>query len=570
VDDELFHAASGQGDVTVRLVLTGGVSGRDLRPGFVAWAGGVGAPPVQPASAWATSPYRDRDDAGHGVADNQLEWKIPRSAAGYHPVSVLLGWGWPHWRLAARIVIVELQLQATGADLVLSTANRTSPVYWTDVYRDGEGYPVDPDFGAGLGYVRITAATNPPWEMVVLPPGFVEWTGARDDLGKQLERAVWRRKGSQYTVACKVADIEKSVTVLVIEIDVRVECRATKPSVVLFHGANLNATEPCSALGHALRIWRDNGSRFVTSPIVCKAVVKPDLGDYFGDLNIISKWRQYKGTEPLTIGPAGIETTITKLAADGAQEPLSTGGVYKFTHRLLNTTTEFQVDLPLAGADMTSRLWQDIIGLRDWAPGFIVRSKAYCEVPSVPSLTTRRLDRLFRHISGSVFDYVWDPVGGGGRSPCALVKVPLTDTNGKADYTYVTVNGEVVNAHNLNNALWGMFAAMWGYDERIALAGATWHHVSVQVPVGETPDLIPSGGKYQAIHLGYRLNKYLAEGGDTNVARVMFFTVSDMRAMWDRGEERIWPSPDMADGASTFRTPLSAMNGLLAAPFGKW
>jgi hypothetical protein len=224
-----YIAASGQGDVTVRLVLTGGVSGRDLRPGFVAWAGGVGAPPIQPASAWATSPYRDRDDKGHGVADNQLEWKIPRSAAGYHPVSVLLGWGWPHWRLAARIVIVELQIEVPGATAIRDHPDQPPKAYWTVVSKDADGEPIGPRFDADGnilagygGFLAITAHLNPGWSDASIPPGFVEWKDARVDkfkdadggiLHSQLLADVLTAKPATYNVTCRIGPIEKRVVI---------------------------------------------------------------------------------------------------------------------------------------------------------------------------------------------------------------------------------------------------------------------------------------------------------------------------------------------------------------------
>lgn len=136
------------------------------------------------------------------------------------------------------------------------------------------------------------------------------------------------------------------------------------------------------------------------------------------------------------------------------------GGVYKLKAEVGLTRTDAQFILPLAGADILSRLDAEI----PWAYARGEQDrKAYDQFFKGLGLSlASQYDCIlsaFMEFSAHQFDYVIDPVDATQTSPTSAFQERFIKLHGA--YGYVTVNGVVVHGSRVNNMLWAVWGRGW-------------------------------------------------------------------------------------------------------------
>jgi len=211
-----------------------------------------------------------------------------------------------------------------------------------------------------------------------------------------------------------------------------------------------------------------------------------------------------------------------------------------------NTRTKLFLHLPLAGADMTSWLENELKSIPAWA-----QFHKYAVEDYYSSWNPARniMDR-FRHfyiLSGEYFDYALDPVSADEKSPCDIYRQDVS-TNG--DYTYVTVNGVVVHGAKINNIMWAVFARAWGWSPGWVEYGSNRNNQEAH----GVPD---SAAAAYSVSLGARAIYNWVIEGEGPLTDVLVLSTYDLFQMREPPETDsilhiLWPSPDPLDpGKST-------------------
>ena len=243
-------------------------------------------------------------------------------------------------------------------------------------------------------------------------------------------------------------------------------------------------------------------------------------------------------------GPASGSFNRTGTFEVKYQNP-KVGGLYKFEFDLgLSGCAKSgaNVNLPLACADMTSWLDTETKAVGTWATTHRTATET-ANYSAIPGVTMCRVYQTWCSLSGSYFDYVFDPVDAQQHAPCRRFQ-PTIGPNGK--YGYVTVNGVVVHGSKINNMMWALFGRYWGWSETSLRLGAHLNQLG--------RNLRRDGATSQnAIGFGDDIH----DNPSANITTIL--TPANLRTLQVPNtliEETLWPSPDAADADnSTFTRP---------------
>ncbi len=335
------------------------------------------------------------------------------------------------------------------------------------------------------------------------------------------------------------ADYRAFYVVLRVE-SIEASCPKADNSPQTFEGHKTDFGNPCAATspGQALIIFYnavlDGSFQVEDFDVTLKANVLPTsiTADQLSE-----SWAKVEG-------PASGSLNRTDTFEVKYQNP-KVGGLYKFEFDLgLSGCAKSgaNVDLPLAGADMTSWLDTETKAVGTWATAHKTATEDANDSP-IPGVTLVKVYLTWCSISGSFFDYEFDPVDAQQHAPCRRFQ-PTIGPNGQ--YGYVTVNGVVVHGSKINNMMWALFGRYWGWSETSLRLGAHLNQLG--------RDLRLDGATSQnAIGFGDDIH----DNPSANITAIL--TPANLRTLQDPNaliEEKLWPSPDAADtGNSTFTRP---------------
>jgi hypothetical protein len=308
----------------------------------------------------------------------------------------------------------------------------------------------------------------------------------------------------------------------------------------VFAGHNTDFGDPCAASspGQALVIFRnaviDANHQVQDFDVILNAGVLPAsvTADQLGE-----SWAK-------VVGPSSGSLNRTYTFEVKYQNP-KVGGLYKFEFDLGFTgcaKSGANVLLPLAGADMTAWLDAETKAIGAWASAqrFETAIANYCPVPGV---SMHRTYETWCSISGSFFDYVFDPVDTQQHAPCRRYQPTIGPS---AQYGYVTINGVVVHGSKINNMLWSLFGRHWGWSKTSLRLGAHLNQYAQN-------QRIDGSTSQNAISLG----SDIYDNPPASITTVL--TPDNLRTLQDPValiEEHLWPSSNAADaGNSTFTRP---------------
>lgn len=321
---------------------------------------------------------------------------------------------------------------------------------------------------------------------------------------------------------------------------IEASCPIATNSPQFFEGGKTNFGDPCSATetGQTLIVYYDavvNASYQVQDfDVTLKANVLPTS---ITASQLSESWAKVEG-------PTSGSLNRTDTFEVKYQNP-KVGGLYKFEFDLgLSGCAKSgaNVDLPLAGADMTTWLDTETKAVGAWATAHKAATQLANDSP-VPFVTRYAVYQTWCSISGSFFDYVFDPVDAQQHAPCRRFQ-PTIGPNGQ--YGYVTVNGVVVHGSKINNMMWALFGRYWGWSETSLRLGAHLNQLA-------RTNRIDGATSQNAIGFGDDIH----DNPSANITTIL--TPANLRTLQDPNaliEEKLWPSPDAADtGNSTFTRP---------------
>jgi hypothetical protein len=229
------------------------------------------------------------------------------------------------------------------------------------------------------------------------------------------------------------------------------------------------------------------------------------------------------------------------------------GGVYEFEFEfpgLEETRTKVFMHLPLAGADMTSWLENELKGIPAWATSVRNGVEEYyfhsgpLGLPPAPGIYNAKLLAWWIELSKNRFDYIFDPCSADETSPCPIYKLTA---KGGGHYTYVTVNGVVVHGVKINNMIWAAFTRAYGWPKGSAYLGSEWNQIwrgwkkwkiefdtpaasyAVTTGEGKIYDWIKNGAEEPLSDVLRRIDLKLMQEPDDTILKIL------------------WPSPDPLD-----------------------
>lgn len=338
---------------------------------------------------------------------------------------------------------------------------------------------------------------------------------------------------------CKVESIEAS-------------CPIATNSPQFFEGGKTNFGDPCSATetGQTLIVYYDVAvdANFQVQDfdVTLKANVLPPIVTA-GQLS--ESWEKVEGPDSGSLN----KTDTFEVKYQNPKE----GGLYQFVFDLgLGgcSNSGANVLLPLAGADMTSWLDTEMKTVGGWA----VANKIAVENANdsaIPGVALVNVFNTWCSISGSFFDYVFDPVDAEQKAPCRRFQ-PYIGSGGY--YGYVTINGVVVHGSKINNMLWALFGRYWGWPELCLKAGAHLNQLA-------RTKRIDGSTSQNAIGLGDNIYALIQGNPSSSITNVL--TPTALRTLQDPSsliEEKLWPSPNVAD--IDYSTFLSPTNNLPTTP----
>lgn len=325
---------------------------------------------------------------------------------------------------------------------------------------------------------------------------------------------------------------------------IEASCPIADNSPQFFEGGKTNFGDPCSATetGQTLIVYYDAAvdANFQVQDfdVTLKAnVLPPNLpADQLSE-----SWEKAEGPNSGSLN----KTDTFEVKYQNPKE----GGLYQFVFDLgLSGCSNSGANalLPLAGADMTSWLDTEAKAVGGWA----VTNKTAVEDANdsaIPGVAFVNVFNTWCSISGSFFDYVFDPVDAGHNAPCRRFQ-PTIGQNGL--YGYVTINGVVVHGSKINNMLWALFGRYWGWSELSLKVGA---HLNQLARTKRTD----GSTSQNAIGLGDDIRAFLQANPSSSITNIL--TPTALRTLQDPNsltEEELWPAPNAADtGNSTFTRP---------------
>lgn len=327
-------------------------------------------------------------------------------------------------------------------------------------------------------------------------------------------------------------------TINIVETD-NIEASATVAdnSPQLFDGHKTDFGDPCAAAspGQSLIIFYDDvvDANFQVQDfdVTLKANVLPTCvtANQLGE-----SWAKVEG-------PSSGSLNQTDTFEVKYQNP-KVGGLYKFEFDLGvsgSPKSGANVDLPLAGADMTAWLDAETKAVGAWAAGHRTATDTDNYSP-IPGVTFYNVYKTWCILSAFRFDYVLEPVDAQQHAPC------MRFFDNQRIYSYVTVNGVVVDGSKINNMMWALFGSYWGFDEISIRMGAHLNQVA-------RTRLLDGATSQNAIRFGFDIH----DNPSANIATIL--TPANMRSLQDSTsliEEKLWPSLNPADtGNSTLTRP---------------
>lgn len=344
---------------------------------------------------------------------------------------------------------------------------------------------------------------------------------------------------------------EVPLVVLKVE-SIEVSSPVATNSPQFFEGGKTNFGDPCSATttGQTLIVYYnatvDADFQVQDFDVTLKANVLPAsvTADQFTE-----SWDKVEGPNSGSLNQT--DTFEVKY-----QNPKK-GGLYQFVFDLGlsgSSNSGANVLLPLAGADMTSWLDTEMKTVGGWA----VANKIAVENANdsaIPGVALVNVFNTWCSISGSFFDYVFDPVDAEQNAPCRRFQ-PYIGSGGY--YGYVTINGVVVHGSKINNMLWALFGRYWGWPELCLKTGAHLNQLARSKKID---------GSTSQNAIGFGDDIYALIQGNPSASITNVLTPTALRTLQDPSsliEEKLWPSPDIAD--TDYSTFLAPTNNLPTTP----
>ncbi len=254
-------------------------------------------------------------------------------------------------------------------------------------------------------------------------------------------------------------------------------------------------------------------------------------------------WEGFHGISWSKLSGPNSGQLTTNSSGEGVFSNPKTGGVYRFSAEAGSSQTHLQINLPLAGAELLPWLEIEFRYITNWAVVHKanVMSNNYS---SIPGLTTKRVFDVWVSISGTHFDYVYDPIDSPMEAPCRAYQ-PAIQPNGH--YGYLTVNGVVIHGSKLNNMMWALFGKSWGYGSWIMRQGA---HVNEffgrrQLDSETSQFAIDFGANELFMFLNTNTIASVSEVLSTN----FLYSLQDSE---DLIEEHLWPAHGLYDATNSW------------------
>lgn len=256
------------------------------------------------------------------------------------------------------------------------------------------------------------------------------------------------------------------------------------------------------------------------------------------------------GVLPFDVYMKILPTNILGTVWTSVQEPLSgslsgsnsavatfsdptMGGVYQWDLKLGNSfITRVTLNLPFAGAEMLSWLDEETKDIQDWCSTH-KEATISANYSPIPGLTRHRVYETWCSISGTFFDYIFDPVDSDALSPCRRFQPPI-GSNGQ--YGYLTINGIVVHGSKINNMMWALFGRYWGYRKWELKLGAHANEIFEHHQLDRATS-------QNAIGLGVDIFNLIQNNPSASIDSVL--TTTNLMSLQDSellNEERMWPA----------------------------
>jgi hypothetical protein len=315
-------------------------------------------------------------------------------------------------------------------------------------------------------------------------------------------------------------------------------------SPVFWNGGDVNTGSPCDKINPepALTIPYSNVLD-INEPNITIIDFTIDSNSYFipeielldlpTDLQYAVKWSKVSG--PVS----GYMDDVNQLNA--YYKNPKAGGVYELEFELPginNTRTKLFIHLPLAGADMTSWLENEIKSIPLWARQHEDAVEDYY-LSWIPYKMFAKKLKYWKVLSAKYFDYNLDPVSADEKAPCPKYKKVI----GIGHYTYVTVNGVVVHGVKINNMMWAVFGRAWGWPATALSLGSNLNNWGVY-------DSLDTPAAAKAVAFGADEMYDWATKSEDPITDVL--TQEDLREMQEPPVEDpnlhiLWPSPEPLD-----------------------
>ena len=325
---------------------------------------------------------------------------------------------------------------------------------------------------------------------------------------------------------------------------IEASCPVADNSPQTFAGHKTDFGDPCAAAspGQTLLVYYDavvDASFQVEDfDVTLKANVLPSS---ITSADLSESWAKVEGPNSGSLNRA--DTFEVKY-----QNP-KVGGVYKFEFDLGFAgcpKSGANLELPLAGAEMLSWLDAEAKSVGSWCSTH-KQATINANYSPIPGLTRRKVFETWCSISGTFFDYIFDPVDADGQAPCRRFQPPI-GANGQ--YGYLTINGVVVHGSKINNLMWALFGRYWGYREWELRLGAQVNEISERRQ-------LDTATSQNAIGLGDDLFDLLQSNPSASISTTL--TQSSLRTLQDPStliEEKLWPAVAPADtGQSHLERP---------------
>jgi hypothetical protein len=272
-----------------------------------------------------------------------------------------------------------------------------------------------------------------------------------------------------------------------------------------------------------------------------------DLENFLPDIQEAVKWTK------ISVPNSGYLYDVNKLDAEYKHPKV--GGLYELEFQFPDyqaSRTRALFHLPLAGADMTSWLENELKGVPAWATS--VRNDVedyYSEFDLTkidgPGLVALKRLAWWLKLSGKYFDHILDPISADEKSPCEVYKQPLYSPDGEIRYTYVTVNGVVVHGVKINNMIWAAFARAFGWPKGSAYLGSELNQfgrgiLRLRIEI-DTP-----AASYAVSTGEGKIYDWIKSGAEEPLTEIL--DVNDLLRMQEPDDtilHILWPSPDPLD-----------------------